>query len=1043
MKIRKTDEEITQIIKSLPPLNLKEFNSETPEQIQKKRQVSNEDILKALVKIYESYSTFKRFDKRYESILAKNKPKPEQDYFDTKVYDLNFRNSATLFTPQFENLLKNMLEDLSPESLSKEELNQLNDKLHNLSKTEFEWKEYNRRTTTKEVSHEQFKQEYSTFDQSFEKLTNPTKEELSGQRAERKFLKFKVGLFAKALIDYFYHQLGHNSLLFCTTYTVEELGEIIAESLESRRIFNDLSRISIMKAHEKLINHNAFEKYRDDVLSIEKPQLIDKFIKSFSVEIMFILINFGEKTKKINTEVADILCRDIQVEIFQKNLLINIESRYKKEYNQFISLTLSILDIFVRSGFFSNVVSSTHKNHRGKIVSTTQLILQDKLTVEVFRPFKFPNIVRTKPLQKKDIDLLIKPLINGKGDLTKSDSLVSALNISKSKPYKVNELLLKLCFEFFDKNPVYTPNIFSEWLREGFIDLGTVHQTTLREKEVELETLKEISKSTNISFRIAIAISVQFLKRYNKAIPFSNLLYPCGITNLERLIYSTTKHLEALTISDKIDWKYTQSRLFLAQNLKSFPIYVTDILCIRLRKYPREHWLSRTAGQLKHLLENFKPRKLTVLGFINLLKAYYQANPDKLSLYEDFLNSQRSKKRIDKKSLAHFFYKTPLDFTTIRKPMYFMNLHLAILQAIEEKYMTAVNVEVDQNASALVILSLVLRSRKMAETCNVIGGLKKVSPYDYIKSKVREFFNNHAEDYKITDILNPENQDVYNFICNSRNLHKYAIMCFCYNQTTLGRLDDFSAEWVKELGYYPNPTQKSFLNRFASMYEDFVEFVYPKTKRKLEILKELVHIVCNEAPKLSMRTLDGEVINWAFYATSVTKRKYYDAVDRKHKSYSISTFKVRRKEITNNETNENLEKTQRSTEFPCNLQLDSRGMKRRFLSYLIHSIDASILRRIINKMKKEHNSSVNHLHDCIILHPNDLEALYITIKDIYSSPDIYNLIEYGVFGQIESNLSPEGREKLNKLKLEFFSLTDDFQKDLAYINPQHMYSLED
>jgi hypothetical protein len=268
-------------------------------------------------------------------------------------------------------------------------------------------------------------------------------------------------------------------------------------------------------------------------------------------------------------------------------------------------------------------------------------------------------------------------------------------------------------------------------------------------------------------------------------------------------------------------------------------------------------------------------------------------------------------------------------------------------------------------------------------------------------------------------------------------------MCFCYNQTALGRMDDFTNHWLEEFNYSPNGRQRKFLNLFASCYPDFVEFVYPNTKRKLEILKEVIGIVCQEAPKVSIRTLDGEVINWAFYATKVQKRKYYDVIEQRHKSYHASVLKERSIDLPSLSVIDSDSSIQQVDDFPKNLQLDSLGMKRKFLSYLIHSIDASILRRIINKMKIEHKSSVNHLHDCVILHPNDLNSFYKVIKDIYSTPDIYNVIEYGVFNQIESSLSPEGTKKLDELKIEFFSLTDDFESELANMNPQHMYSLED
>ena len=121
--------------------------------------------------------------------------------------------------------------------------------------------------------------------------------------------------------------------------------------------------------------------------------------------------------------------------------------------------------------------------------------------------------------------------------------------------------------------------------------------------------------------------------------------------------------------------------------------------------------------------------------------------------------------------------------------MYFINLHLAIQHAIKNKYYTSVNVEVDQNASAIVMISLVLRSKKMAKTCNVLGGKKKVSPYDFIRSHCQKFLSENSDKF---DTI--ENADVIKFLCESRKLHKYAIMCFCYNQTVQGRIESFITE---------------------------------------------------------------------------------------------------------------------------------------------------------------------------------------------------------------------------------------------------------
>lgn len=943
-----------------------------------------------------------------------------------------------MFSPQYNKQLFELTRN-KYNTLTKEEIYILNEKLQELSTVEFGWKEYHRRTSLKDTTHLQFNKEFKNFKNSIESLIYPFKKNTINQRFERKFFPFKIGHFSKCLLHYLQINLKYNNFNHFNNNTPKQLGNIVVEHLNTPRIFNDLTRSSIKKAHEKLLNYNEKMKYKDDVLSIERSMLIHDFYRVFAIEIFCSFINYLENNNKIDTDVANIISRDVQKSIFYKGLLINIKAKYPQEYSYFSDITNSILNSFISSGFFQDKINSSKKNKKKQVKTQTNLILPDKLTVTVQRPFKFPSIVKPEKIVKEDVDYLIKPLIKGKCDLTKTDYLVKALNISRTKPYKVNVLFLKLCNKFlhgFSYN-----NYLKKWLSTSNIDIGCPNIDSITHQRNEIDKLNWVKTFETVQLHIVNSIVVQFSQINNTAINFSNILGCCYISDAICLGYSKIQQLETDYQSKTVSLSFTNSRLFLATCLESFPIYITDILCIRLRKYPREHWLSRTSGQLKHILENYKSKKLTLKGFVNLLKAYYQADNTLLEKFELYSSTKVSKKTGMSK-LTQFFQNNPLDFTVVKKPMYFLNIHLAIIKAINNKYRTPVNIEVDQNASALVILSLVLRSKKMAESSNVIGGKYKVSPYDYIKGKVKEFFENHKKEFETKQIKYENNLDVLSFIENSRDLHKYAIMCFCYNQTTMGRIEDFTEEWVNEYRYNPNRRQKEFLNRFASFYVDFVEFVYPNTRRKLEILKEVVQITCKEAPKLSLRTLDGEVINWAFYETKTGKRKFYDVTDRKHKSYSIDVLKkkptINIEKYINKTTEENT-----ITEFPEDLVLDSRGMKRRLLSYLIHSIDASILRRIIVKMKEEHKTSVNHLHDCVILHPNDLDYLYKVIKDIYSKPDIYNIIDHGVFEQISSNLSPEGKEKLNVLKKEFLTLSDDFVLDLKKINPHHMYSLED
>lgn len=1036
MKIEKND--LLKKIRILPPLKGLDFQVfQTVEYpLHHKLKVSNDRILSELSDIFTEFQ-YQEQNSMVNYINPINQPKNDDDfrkdyYNKAHLKDLKYSESATFFSPRFEQSVDEMLGGKNYNVMTEKEVIELHDRLQNLSKAEFEWKEYHRRTVTKEMAHEQFAREYIKFAEDFEKLRRPPASYLETKRSYTFFMSHKSGNFAHCLIEYLYKKNNMEALGYCVSLTPEQLGQIIVEYIEPKRVFNDLARISIKKAHEKLLNLGGEARYADDVLSISQYALYEEFRKTLMVEIFYAILTFGEKEHNLSSEIADTLAREMQVATFYKGLITTLEEYYRRTVFIFSDFTRSMLETFIKSGFFSNsVVIKTTKKKKA-----TQLILPDHIVVEAYRPFKFPNIIPQQKLKKKDIDKLIKPLINGRGSLTKSDRLVETLNISRSKAHKVSTLFLMACQKFFPKGVSAStkPSLFEDWFDEGRIDVGTVPRKTLIKLKEDRDFLKEKMGTSRLSLYAADCVYTQLALMKKVALKnYGNLLNPCGMTNAESLRFYTWKIMEKDYTAKLIDWKFTQSRIFLAKYLQNFPLYINDTLCIRLRMYPREHWLSRTAGSMKHLLQNFKPLKLTQEGFVTLLRAYYQANIDQLSIFEEYLENHKISKKHGNKLLTTFFYENPLDFTKIHKPMYFINLHLELLNATNNGFYTAVNVEIDQNASALAILSIVLRCKEMARVCNVIGGDYKVSPYDYIKEKCIDFLNTK----KGENLNKPEYSDVCEFVCSSRELHKYAIMCFCYNQTVIGRIRDFGDHWVDKFGYAPNNTQRDGLTLFASLYPELVEYVFPKSLRKLEILKQVVKLVCDEAPHIQMRTLDGEVINWVFYATESESRKYYDVFDREPKSYQINKLKVKKNVMFEEEDFGGTEAT------TADFMPDTEGMKRRFLSYLIHSIDAGILRRIIYLMKKEHKVNVNHLHDCVILHPNYVSAFYKVIKQIYSSPELYNIVVYSVFDSVAHTLSPESKVKLNGLKEEYLSLTSEFKDDLINIVPSHLYSLED
>lgn len=131
------------------------------------------------------------------------------------------------------------------------------------------------------------------------------------------------------------------------------------------------------------------------------------------------------------------------------------------------------------------------------------------------------------------------------------------------------------------------------------------------------------------------------------------------------------------------------------------------------------------------------------------------------------------------------------------------------------------------------------------------------------------------------------------------------------------------------------------MNEFAVKYNDFIELIFPN-KKKLELLNKAVISAANTTNKTTIAALEGENITRSFHkSTSVIWHKF-DPSTMTSQSYTL-------KAIQSNKTS------------------DINAHTKKFLSYLIQSIDAAVLRYIIRKFTEKFNYKINHLHDCIIL----------------------------------------------------------------------------
>lgn len=363
-----------------------------------------------------------------------------------------------------------------------------------------------------------------------------------------------------------------------------------------------------------------------------------------------------------------------------------------------------------------------------------------------------------------------------------------------------------------------------------------------------------------------------------------------------------------------------------------------------------------------------------------------------------------SKKTV-KKLLFDFFHNHYLYFTSTKNTMYFMYLHMELLK-MERTNKSTVNIELDQTASGIVFLYLLLRDKKMATAANLITK-EKSCPYTFVMNHFENFANNY---------ITHKAEKACEFLSSNRKLHKYALICFTYNQTHIGRIHDFYDRWFEELNCFPSEEERNTLNEFSTKYEQFIEQIFPNSIKKLQLLEKAMELVLNECNFTPIGTIEGDIITWSIYKSKKIVRAKFDPVSRSTSTYRLYTYESKRTP-------------------------DVRTHRRNFLSYLIHSIDAAVIRFYIRKMKEDHKYIINHLHDCVIIHPNYVDDFYKLVEILYKSDDLYYMSEKLLFDQMRSSLSQGSRDQLDKIKTDYLLLCDDFKTEINF-DPRNIYKFE-
>lgn len=929
------------------------------------------------------------------------------DMLNTTLDRLNPGFSDSFFTKSLESELEKILDANQFAKLNKEQRENIQNQLDRLNMDEYEWK---RRISGYHSDHkviiEFFDESFKTFSPMLAKFLSPKQEDLKmTQRADRLFFPYKFKAFSGGIL----HILSCHGLHLLkdvnSTLSEEDFGKIIKFHLSKKAIFVDLVKVIMKNARDNAFNH---ESSNPTVFLEETPFVANKtdvfyeFRRVFALNLVTSILCYYNEEKNPNSIDVALVSDKIRNFIYRRTYVYDREDHIWW-VNDLTSSVQTIMDFLEQSKFFLGLAKE--KLSSGK---TEHIIyaLPAKMEDVLITFTAFPRIIPPKNVTPEMIEDKLKQSLFGDNRVSKSNSFTKVLNIAQSKAFAVNNKVIRLFDTLMDptQNTVAHDISLLKTIENPFL---TTYQLKIMKDQVN--DAKDIAKIGAFEKFIADILHTSFVGKGITNISFTSLLLLAGVSPLEIKMMKEGEIAQYRLTAETHKRKTAETHLVLGKLFSGVPIYMTNTYCVRLRLYPEQPFMSRTSGVFKHLLCEYSPTKITLKGMTSLLKCFYIAAKQFEEKFEKFCADTVISKKTGMRILKKFFDENTIDFTILKDNFIYVSvLYLEILTALKTGK-TQIMVEIDQKASGMVFLGLAFRNRKLASYSNVISKVKQC-PYTYCMNKFEKFY--------YTTMENRDSQ-AFDFLKKNKKLHKYASMCYTYSQKGIGRKEDFVERWYTEIGVL-SESAKAVLTEFAFKYDSFIEYVYPGITEQIKNLLELVKFVVNETGETCINNLNGEKLRWRRFKHKSITRKGFNPITKKQLSYRVETL------ITANGKE----------------MLDVTDHKRKFLAYLIHSIDAAVMHYFILEMHEKYNYTINHLHDCVLVHPNHVDHFYEIVRRLYTSDKLYNIIETSVFGPAEHSLSKESTHVVQKARETFLKLSDDFRNELKDHVPENIYRPE-
>ena len=466
------------------------------------------------------------------------------------------------------------------------------------------------------------------------------------------------------------------------------------------------------------------------------------------------------KKKRLELEDIDSVSGSIRRFLNKKYTLFDMDSC--QWWCSHRDSAFSIIHLLEKSGIYEQVVKDSLINSGHHKDEIKYILPMRAMEIEV-KKTNLPRIVKPNKVNDNDLGDMIKDVVFGEGTVSKSDRLKETLTIAHNKKFRVSENCLKLLDIMYY---LEEPNTLFENITLPFPSITEIHKIT-----DEIISYTESPRISQLHLHVFENCKDFFAGHDMKFDLQTELLESSGVSVFENAITKKIADLREEKVKKLINRKYAKTTITIAELYKGLPLYIRNTLCIRMRLYTNEPYMSRTTGVFKSLLHEYKPIKLTINGLKHLLRAYYAPSPELTENFDKFFSKEKLSGKKGLRLMYDFFLKNPLIFSGIKKPLYAMNLHMEILKSrIDGK--TSVNIEIDQTASGVMFLAYLLRSKKLAFVSNV-SNKEEHCPYTYCMQKFEEFYDKEFE-FK--------NDDFLSFVKSNRKLHKYALMCFCYEQ---------------------------------------------------------------------------------------------------------------------------------------------------------------------------------------------------------------------------------------------------------------------